>query len=923
MPMPMMPIPMPQTGAPVPIPPAPISSAHAMPPPLPRSTHVLTPEPPSRPGGITDRFRHDPPGGQPTKLGPAQYRVYDERTRGPAVLQAVPLGNPRVAVLHGPHSLFSRLVHVHHAHLLTGLAEPFVACVEPGQPGQLCLVTPYCEGGTLDGLIQAGRAADGAFRWKCLWELAHAVAFLHGAPLSHQDPANERPILLTELTPETIFMRRDERMGATVCLVGALDTAVNSLGGPRRPTPGFDAPELLVTGNSPAADVYALGCTLYCLFTNTQAAAMRGPPPAVVLESAFASMPPGVRPLLVRMCDANPATRPTMAQLQKALETAVGCDVVSTGLDLVEPIVTVFAGPFAPAAQIVFGLARSIISIIKGSSEAKEAFGVLGSLVVQLQNVIVELMGKPNMEPVPAVEGALNALKDTLNSAKTLMEQYKTASGLSSFLRQHKTDLIQAETDIRRQMEVVQFALTADIRNQLSDMRSDMRRVLDALQTAQPAGPVVIAADASAFLEKYFPTSTRIAFPALFPALRTEYSVRWRPECEPLLRALIDTDGNGFLDLSEFAGFAKPTLEQALTGFFESPEALAVPRLAPSSRPVDATAVEAFRSRFNTMDMGAGCSLIAQARASVAIKCPPPQPTRPSPAAPAGPYDPSGPALPPSCRHVADPRAGTPFTRLPPGTCGDSYLCTDAEHGASVVVKLFRPPVGPQQVGRLVAAQAEFFDRLSHIHHPHLLTAAMRCYRQGPDRVCMVTPFCPAGNLDALIASRPGKQQMWDVLWQQTHALSFLHGSPLVDGAGRGSRNPVVHTDIKPTNILFGADGASRLAGLEMARELVPGSAPGETCMTPGFDAPELPRTGNTLASDVYAMGASLWCLYSGTPSGQMHGPPAEERFVEVLRAYLPGEVRTNVARMCDRDPARRPTMAQLRDILTFVTSRH
>ncbi|KAJ4458892.1 hypothetical protein PAPYR_5157 [Paratrimastix pyriformis] len=613
-----------------------------------------------------------------------------------------------------------------------------------------------------------------------------------------------------------------------------------------------------------------------------------------------------------------------------------GCGVTPTDLDLVDHPTIVFVGPFAPAAQIVFELARSILANIKRTAEGKELFGVLGSQAVQLQHVIGELMGRPEMEPLPAVEGALTALMDTLNTVKTLTEHLQDSpSGVYSFLHEHRTALLQAETDIRRHMEVIQYVLIADC----NDTRSEMRLVLKALSTIPPPAPVDLAPDAGRFLDANFPTSTRIAIPAFIAALRDTYPGRWRPECEQLLGTLVDIHGNGFLDMTDFPRFAKPTLMEALTGFFDSPEARAVPAMAPSGRPaaVDAAAVDSFRSRFLAMDMTKGGSLIAQARALVTPTSmassfstpplPPPTPILPRPnlhavptaALPTLPPAPPTrvPEIPPSCSHVPDTLRDVPFTSLPTGLCGGSYLCHDKERASLVVVKVFRPPVGPDLARRLIAEQTEFFNRLAHIHHPHLLTAAKRCYRQAPDRVYMVTPYCPAGNLDAFIAGRPSRQQMWAVLWEQTHALNFLHGTPLVDGTGRGTRNPIVHRNIKPTNILFGADGVSTLGGLEMARELVPGSGQDQILMTPGFDAPELPQTGNTLASDVYALGASLFCLFSRTPSTLVHGPPTVERFLEVLReCCLPREVRSAVARMCCRDPARRPTMAQLREIL-------
>jgi serine/threonine-protein kinase len=82
-------------------------------------------------------------------------------------------------------------------------------------------------------------------------------------------------------------------------------------------------------------------------------------------------------------------------------------------------------------------------------------------------------------------------------------------------------------------------------------------------------------------------------------------------------------------------------------------------------------------------------------------------------------------------------------------------------------------------------------------------------------------------------------------------------------------RNLVVHSDLKPSNILVDDDGAARLLDFGIARALsdesagTTGTAP--RLMTPDYAAPEMLRHGTvTTAVDVYALGVLAYELLSG-----------------------------------------------------------
>jgi serine/threonine protein kinase len=130
----------------------------------------------------------------------------------------------------------------------------------------------------------------------------------------------------------------------------------------------------------------------------------------------------------------------------------------------------------------------------------------------------------------------------------------------------------------------------------------------------------------------------------------------------------------------------------------------------------------------------------------------------------------------------------------------------------------------------------------------------------------------------------------------------------------------IVHRDLKPSNILVGPDGRPRVTDFGLARRLKDDSSitsPGQALGTPGFLPPE--QAGGTLGaagvhSDVYSLGAVLYCLMSGRPpflAGTIHETlhqvlNSEPVPLRRLNSALPADLDIIAAKCPEKDPSRR-----------------
>ncbi len=244
------------------------------------------------------------------------------------------------------------------------------------------------------------------------------------------------------------------------------------------------------------------------------------------------------------------------------------------------------------------------------------------------------------------------------------------------------------------------------------------------------------------------------------------------------------------------------------------------------------------------------------------------------------------------------------------GGFSDLYVAHDLLLDSQVALKIPLPGDDAAFLDALVRRTCSAWDRLGDAAPDRIvrLKALVPLELEGKRTSLIVMELMPGGTIDDFARSKGGGRPrtaeqlsaVFAMFLQACRAVGALHGLGML------------HRDIKPTNFLLDAQQrCCKLADFEtvIAADQVDDAKVG----TGAYRAPEC-RTGrHSAASDVFALGATLFQLLTGElPFEDARGARREVApDVASLNPMVPEEVARLVERCLEPDPSRRPRHAE------------
>ncbi|MGB8646375.1 MAG: RDD family protein [Anaerolineae bacterium] len=199
------------------------------------------------------------------------------------------------------------------------------------------------------------------------------------------------------------------------------------------------------------------------------------------------------------------------------------------------------------------------------------------------------------------------------------------------------------------------------------------------------------------------------------------------------------------------------------------------------------------------------------------------------------------------------------------GGYGNVYLAQDTRLQIPVAIK--------ENLDTSLASQQQFQFEASVLarlaqRHPGLPRVSDFFLEQSMGRQYLVMDYVQGEDLQTVLAQRGAQPEPQVLEWisQVMDALEYLHRQ----------NPPIIHRDIKPANIKLRPDGKVILVDFGIAKAVHGGTRTvvGARGATDGFSPPEQYSGGTTPRSDVYALGAAVFCLLTNCIP-----PSAPERY--------------------------------------------
>lgn len=234
------------------------------------------------------------------------------------------------------------------------------------------------------------------------------------------------------------------------------------------------------------------------------------------------------------------------------------------------------------------------------------------------------------------------------------------------------------------------------------------------------------------------------------------------------------------------------------------------------------------------------------------------------------------------------------------------YKATQLSLDRSVAIKILKADLSSQdELRKRFLHESRLIARLNHPHIVHVID----CGFDGNGRPFYVMEHIKGVTLQQALST--GAVSL-------TRKLNFA--LQLAEGLAYAHKNGIVHRDIKPSNVLIDFEGCLKLADFGIALESGAADAVGEITGTAAYMAPEQWLGGHPAApaSDIYALGAMLYQMFSGQLPG------ARFASLSVAMPQLPRGIDELLAACLQESPSARPTAESVRQsLLRIIGGRH
>ncbi len=256
--------------------------------------------------------------------------------------------------------------------------------------------------------------------------------------------------------------------------------------------------------------------------------------------------------------------------------------------------------------------------------------------------------------------------------------------------------------------------------------------------------------------------------------------------------------------------------------------------------------------------------------------------------------------------------------RIGAGAMGAVWRGTDELLNRTVAVKELLAAALPsadqlEESRQRILREGRIGARLQHAHVISMFDVVVH-----DERPWLVMEYLPSRSMAAVLAEKGPMSP------REAAAI----GRQVADGLSAAHAAGVVHRDVKPGNVLIAEDGRAKITdfGVSRAVDDVQLTRTGVIAGTPAFLSPEVARGQEpTAASDVFALGATLYAAVEGEPPFGL-----DDNAYALLHKVATGAIRPPseagsmtalLMRLLSNDPTDRPSASQARDSLARIAA--